>query len=211
MAELRDITANMTLEEIRARCVDNFWLLSKGFKDYMFNSDRHAIFFVSECQAKAMAKLGVKAMALYEQQCRRDPPIVKDPVKQKFYIKRLDDDMVRHGVKVEHLVYGASYRSMIREAQILEEHNEDGQADFLRNLAATEPDQTPEDWVRSGCYIWKGQYAETENGRDNASFIYDEIAYFISDPIVVDATKLVTVTIVVPGRKKYMVRTNVPM
>jgi hypothetical protein len=201
----------MTLDEIRARCIDNFWLLAREFKDYIYDTPQHAIFFVSECQVKAMAKLGVKNMAIYEQAVRQDHSLAKDEVRQRFYAKRLDDEMKRRGVKIEHLQYGQAYRSMMKQAKLLEQHNEDAQADFLRNMAATEPDQRPEDWVRTGCYIWKGQYVEAENGSENIPFIYDEIAYFISDPIVLDASKLATVTIVLPGQNKYMVRTNVPM
>jgi len=64
-AEIIDITKDMTLEEIRARHLDNFHLLTKEFKTHRFHTAEKAQLFGNMKIHVGLKKLGVDQPALF--------------------------------------------------------------------------------------------------------------------------------------------------
>lgn len=59
MEEIRDITLNMTLDEIRIRDIDNLKLVAQSAKKYVFESMPHAKAFIHKALATALMKFGI--------------------------------------------------------------------------------------------------------------------------------------------------------
>lgn len=59
MVEYRDATANLTLGEIGARDLDNFNLVYKTCKRFMFDKELESITFFGQCVNQALIRLGV--------------------------------------------------------------------------------------------------------------------------------------------------------
>lgn len=57
--EIRDVTMNMTLSEIRERDIDNLKLVVQSAKKYVFESVPHAKAFIHKALATALMKFGI--------------------------------------------------------------------------------------------------------------------------------------------------------
>ena len=118
MAEIIDITKDMTLGEIRSRNVDNFHLLSKTLRTIRFNTEKAATIVAGIYVYRALAKLGVdqKAiMAKYEKMGKHR------------IIREVDKALERNNVKAETM--GSGYED--RSGWYLYHHNE--MAYFISN------------------------------------------------------------------------------
>jgi len=92
-------TANLTLEEVKARDIDNFHLLlaSKGCKDLIFEHLKDAIVFHGQAMARCMGKLGCKT--LYEHSKRTPKALTRSEM--TFYTLKVEKEMQRNDVVVE--------------------------------------------------------------------------------------------------------------
>lgn len=215
MADLKDVTADLTLDEIYQRLIDNFYLLAHNFRDIIADSSQIAMKICGLGYAGAMKHLGVKAMELYERTMRANPNLVNDPFYQKAYGNRLEREMRAKGVKVEHLESGKGFKMTMAAKRLFEAGNEQ-EAYKVAEAAKHENEQDYEHVFRTGTYFFKGQWTKKDspgNSEGEDYFIYDEISHFVGDPVVMDASKLpgmIGGAIVVPGQIKYIIRTNVP-
>ena len=100
MAKVVDLTKHLTLDEIKARDIDNQALVLKACKPVLFESPGQCKFWVGETLRKILAKLGV-ALIL---QVTGDPKV--DKLHHELAAKRVDRQMKERGVKVESRQYG---------------------------------------------------------------------------------------------------------
>lgn len=102
MAKVEDLTKNLTLDEIKARDIDNLGLVMKSAKPVTFESDAQCKFWMGETLRKILAKLGVDLIL----KVTGNPKA--DKLQYQFAAKRVDKQMKEKGVKVENRNYSGN-------------------------------------------------------------------------------------------------------
>lgn len=95
MAEVVDLTKNLTLDEIRDRDIDNQALVWKACRPVKFESPSQCEFWVGETLRKILAKLGVDLVL----KITGNPKA--DEMQYELAAKRVGRQMKQKGVKVE--------------------------------------------------------------------------------------------------------------
>lgn len=99
MAQVEDITKNLTLDEIKARDIDNLKLLWKTCKPVKFQSEAQCKFWMGETLRKILAKLGVFLIVKVTGNAKADK------MQHELAAKRISRQMKERGVKVENRSY----------------------------------------------------------------------------------------------------------
>ena len=160
MANVNDLTENLTLDEIKFRDEDNLKLLLQSARPVKFESEDQCRFWIGETLRKILAKMGCSLAYPY--------PVGNNKAQKKAEEKaaaRLERQMKEKGVKVEFRTYGDAdtIRMTLAAANKMEE---DGDNDTARHLR-TQAEQMTKESFKSGWYI----------------YYENEIAYFISQPM----------------------------
>ena len=100
MAKVVDLTKHLTLDEIKARDIDNQALIWKTCKPVKFETPAQCKFWVGETLRKILAKLGVSLVL----NVTGNPKI--DKMQHEMASKRVDRQMKSRGVRVESREYG---------------------------------------------------------------------------------------------------------
>ena len=99
MAKVVDLTKHLTLDEIKARDIDNQALVWKTCKPVMFESPAQCKFWVGETLRKILAKLGVTLIVNVTGNEKTDK------MQHELAARRVDRQMKARGVKVESRQY----------------------------------------------------------------------------------------------------------
>ncbi len=191
----------MTLDKIAERDAENFALVMKACKRYRAKDRQEAKIFFVEAYRTALSKLGVKAIDRLRDQIKAG----KTRINTAYFEKLCNKQAEEKGIICQHRPY--SLAGQMQKA--LENAKVQGSAARAAGEleAAKEYDEQCQRLVQAIQNLHNAQH----DFRRTGLYIYyqDEIAYFVSDPIIQQATA--QGGIILPGRKDIFIWTNVPM
>ncbi len=99
MAEIIDITRDMTLGEIQERHLDNFNLILQVCKKYYFNHEKKAFAFQGQCVNAGMKKFGIDQLEMAANVRMKNPKSEFDTVLERD----INEKMLEKGLQVQRL------------------------------------------------------------------------------------------------------------
>lgn len=194
---------DLTLDQVMERDADNFNLIMKACNRYRAPNPTEAKVFFVEAYRTGLSKLGVTAIDKLRDAIKAGGGRKK--INTSFYEKLCIKQENDKGIICQHRKYNlieqmqtaletARLHASSARAQGLHEQEKeyDNQSERIL-LAIKNLHNAQHDFRRTGLYI----------------YYQDEIAYFIGDPIIQDASA--QGGLLLPGRKEIFVWTNVPM
>jgi len=112
MAEIIDATKDLTLSEVGDRDLDNYRLLLKECKAYVFDTQEHAWYWWQNCVDTAIRRLGVNQRKIIQHWQRKNRNL-ENPKDREFILSKLNELFKHHNIWPESREYppGKEYLS----------------------------------------------------------------------------------------------------
>jgi hypothetical protein len=194
---------DLTLDQVMERDADNFNLVMKECKRYRAKNEQEASLFFVEAYRTGLSKLGVTAIDKLRDAIKASGG--RKQVNTAFYEKLCAKQEADKGIICQRRKYNLT-EQMQRALEDTRLRESAASAAGMR----TEAKQFAEQCERILLAI-KNLHNAQHDFRRTGLYIYyqDEIAYFVGEPIIQNASAQGGV--IIPGRKEIFVWTNVPM